>query len=207
MGSTPFGYDTVHRNGDRKLVVNEKGKLLRKAFKWEAKEGLSNIEIIKRLKKLGETPLALSQGDLGDSDLYNLSIQKEGYESHEFILERRTLNAKAEIFANLQKLQETQGLVQSEGGIGEKQQRRLASIQSQLLQNNFEQAEVLARNFLDANPYSAVGWNLLGNAYLLQNQNQLALKAYSRALEFDPENQDTQKMVQFLRVEPLRRDR
>ena len=48
----PFGYDTVKRNGERLLVVNESGKLLRKAFLWKA-EGFTTEEIKLRLDKLG----------------------------------------------------------------------------------------------------------------------------------------------------------
>lgn len=49
----PSGYDTIKRNGQRVLVVNEEGKLLRKAFMWKAKDGLSTEEIKLRLEKLG----------------------------------------------------------------------------------------------------------------------------------------------------------
>jgi site-specific DNA recombinase len=49
----PSGYDSIKRNGQRVLVVNEIGKLLRKAFLWKANEGLSTEEIKSRLAKMG----------------------------------------------------------------------------------------------------------------------------------------------------------
>lgn len=49
----PLGYDSFKHNGKREIVVNEKGKLLRKAFLWKANEGASNAEIVERLQKLG----------------------------------------------------------------------------------------------------------------------------------------------------------
>src|ERR1017187_8298339 len=49
----PIGYDTVRRNGQRLLVVNENGRLLRKAFIWKANEGLSTEETKLRLEKMG----------------------------------------------------------------------------------------------------------------------------------------------------------
>jgi site-specific DNA recombinase len=49
----PSGYDSIKRNGQRVLVVNEVGKLLRKAFLWKAKDGLSTEEIKLRLEKMG----------------------------------------------------------------------------------------------------------------------------------------------------------
>jgi site-specific DNA recombinase len=46
----PLGYDHVTVNGEKSIVVNEKGKLLRKAFLWKANEGISMVEIVKRLE-------------------------------------------------------------------------------------------------------------------------------------------------------------
>ena len=45
----PIGYDIVKSDGTRSIVVNSKGKLLRKAFHWKAKEKVTNEEIIRRL--------------------------------------------------------------------------------------------------------------------------------------------------------------
>jgi site-specific DNA recombinase len=49
VSARPPGYDNIIINGERKLVVNEKGKLIRKAFEWKAKEQISNVEIQARL--------------------------------------------------------------------------------------------------------------------------------------------------------------
>lgn len=53
----PMGYDDLNNsNGnasERKLVVNKVGKLLKKAFEWKAYHDLSNVEIARRLNKLG----------------------------------------------------------------------------------------------------------------------------------------------------------
>lgn len=49
----PLGFDVVKINGERKIVVNEKGKLLRKIFQWKADEGVSSVEIQERLTALG----------------------------------------------------------------------------------------------------------------------------------------------------------
>ena len=48
----PQGYDIVKLNGEKKIVVNETGKKLRRAFHWKA-EGMKNEEIIKRLRAMG----------------------------------------------------------------------------------------------------------------------------------------------------------
>ncbi len=49
----PMGYSIIRENGIRKIVVNEKGKLIRKAFLWKAHESITNEEICNRLNALG----------------------------------------------------------------------------------------------------------------------------------------------------------
>ena len=49
----PLGYDHVTVNSQKSIVVNEKGRLLRKAFLWKANEGVTMVEIVKRLEAQG----------------------------------------------------------------------------------------------------------------------------------------------------------
>ena len=48
----PMGYDIIRANGERKIVVNKQGQILKKAFQWKA-QGICNNEILLRLKTLG----------------------------------------------------------------------------------------------------------------------------------------------------------
>lgn len=160
-----------------------------------------------QLKKVGQTPMQLTQRDIAGKQNFQISIQKEGYVSQDVLMQGRSLSARGEIHATLEKKADSAGAQQESSKNIQKSQRQIASIQAQILQNNYQQAEVLTRSFLDSHPYSAVGWSLLGNAYLLQNRNQDALQAYSKALEFDPDNQETQNVIRYLRVEPQRRER
>ena len=52
VSKPPQGYDIVRTNGQQKIVVNEVGKKLRKAFIWKS-EGMKNEEIILKLKAMG----------------------------------------------------------------------------------------------------------------------------------------------------------
>ncbi len=56
-GSVPFGYTNTNpgRNKEPKLIINEDGKLLQKAFELKAKYDLTHVEITERLKKFGWT--------------------------------------------------------------------------------------------------------------------------------------------------------
>ena len=49
----PLGYDILKTEGTKRLVVNEKGKLLRNAFLWKANEELPTEEIRQRLANMG----------------------------------------------------------------------------------------------------------------------------------------------------------
>jgi site-specific DNA recombinase len=49
----PYGYDEIKENGKRKIVLNEKGKFLQKAFYWKATERITHTEISERLDALG----------------------------------------------------------------------------------------------------------------------------------------------------------
>ena len=48
----PISYDIVRRDGKKELILNAKGKLIKKAFAWKL-EGLSNEAIRERLEALG----------------------------------------------------------------------------------------------------------------------------------------------------------
>jgi site-specific DNA recombinase len=49
----PWGYDEIVINKKRIIKLNEKGKLLQKAFQWKAAEKITNFEITKRFAKYG----------------------------------------------------------------------------------------------------------------------------------------------------------
>jgi site-specific DNA recombinase len=49
----PIGYDIIKSDGARKIVINAKGKILKKAFYWKIKEKITNEEVIKRLATQG----------------------------------------------------------------------------------------------------------------------------------------------------------
>lgn len=53
--SIPRGYTNLNKGKtvNQQIVMNEEGKLIRKAFTWKAKQQLGNMEIVRRLKDLG----------------------------------------------------------------------------------------------------------------------------------------------------------
>ena len=55
IGIAPIGYEYIStgRNKNQSIGISDKGKLLKKAFQWKLNEDIGNIEIAKRLTKLG----------------------------------------------------------------------------------------------------------------------------------------------------------
>ena len=64
-GAWPYGYTNTNPGKGKKpnFVINEKGKLLKKAFEWKAMSNTSHVEISKKLKRKG---LDLSAKKLSD---------------------------------------------------------------------------------------------------------------------------------------------
>ncbi len=55
VGPAPIGYEQFRKGKEQHITVTDKGKLLKKAFVWKAEQGLTNTEILIRLKSLGLT--------------------------------------------------------------------------------------------------------------------------------------------------------
>ncbi len=61
IGNVPKGYSYVHNRGEeQKIVINEEGKMFKKAFEWKAKLNMPHPLIIQKLKSLGvDIPIQL----------------------------------------------------------------------------------------------------------------------------------------------------
>jgi site-specific DNA recombinase len=53
IGKAPYGYEIVRQEGKNKIVINEKGRIFKKAFEWKAFEKLSSAEISRKLLLFG----------------------------------------------------------------------------------------------------------------------------------------------------------
>ena len=55
VGGVPLGYsyDYSHGTKEQRIVINEKGKFVRRAFEMKLNEGLSNTQIVERVNKMG----------------------------------------------------------------------------------------------------------------------------------------------------------
>ncbi len=56
MGTAPMGYKNSRNDKNIPIIIHDdKAPLIKKAFHWKANEGLTNVEIVERLKRLGWT--------------------------------------------------------------------------------------------------------------------------------------------------------
>ena len=53
LGKAPYGYEIARQEGKNTIVINEKGRIFKKAFEWKAFEKLSSAEISRRLLLFG----------------------------------------------------------------------------------------------------------------------------------------------------------
>ncbi len=158
--------------------------------------------------EVGTTPMVLAP-QYKDQPSYQFVIEKDGFHPQTVVIEKRSFAAEAEVFANLKKIETLEVQLNDPKVKGELQKvtRKVASIQSELIKRNYVNAEGMAQDLLNEYPYFAVGWNLLGNSYYLQNKHQDALAAYRKALEFEPENIETKNLIQKMEDVPTRGDR
>lgn len=166
------------------------------------------IKSEKEKTEVGVTPMALAS-QYKNQDSYQFVIEKEGYHPQTVVIEKRSFSAEAEVFANLKKVETLEVQLNDPKVKGELQRvtRKIATIQSELIKRNYNNAEGMAKDLLNEYPYFAVGWNLLGNSYYLQNKHSDALGAYKRALEFEPENMETKNLIQSIENVPSKGDR
>lgn len=160
-------------------------------------------------KKIATTPQMVDLAEVQSLDSYSLLVSKPGYADHSLLLESRAIPSVGEVFVELAPLANNRDIASTDGASPhhdyelnqkiDQVSRKIASIQGQLLRKNFNQAEVLAQELVNENPNLGVGWSLLGNAYYLQSRKQEALSAYEQALQYDPENKETQLMIKKIR--------
>lgn len=162
----------------------------------------------KEKTEVGLTPMVLAP-QYQDKESFQFIIEKDGFHPQTVVIEKRSFGAEAEIFANLKKVEALDVQLNDPKIKGELQRvtRKVASIQSELIKRNYSNAEGMAKELLTEYPYFAVGWNLLGNSYYLQNKQGDALGAYKKALEFEPENVETKNLIENIENVPARGDR
>lgn len=146
--------------------------------------------------RIGKTPLELSSGlapGLFD-DTVVIEIAKGGFQPQRFVIPRAAIAAQGKILASLQ--EDTLPLSCSlQGSASNELARGVAEAQALLVQKKADEAaRILQELSMKFRNVSTV-WALLGNAWYLQKDLRQALHAYNKALELEPDNHVTGRMV------------
>lgn len=158
--------------------------------------------------EVGVTPLTLPD-EYKNLNQYQFIVVKDGYQPQSIVMEKRMVSADADVFTKLEKFSPVEAQLSDPKVKSEVQKvsRTVASIQSDLIKRNYASAEGMAKELVGEYPYFAVGWNLLGNSYYLQNRQGEALSAYKKALQFEPDNLETKKLIETMEGIPPKGDR
>lgn len=154
-------------------------------------------------KKIGVTPLNIQENQISaGNEPFQLSIMKDGFVT-EHILSPATLFSRN---TNVQiKLRETNNSKQSlNDEILQKVSSQVAYAQSLIRSKDYESAERTLLGIVPQFPNVATFHELLGNVYYLKKDLQRAHSSYKKALDLNPSNTDTVRMIQ--RIEGIRSD-
>jgi tetratricopeptide (TPR) repeat protein len=160
----------------------------------------ANVTLITKAgaRQLGKTPLSLDADQLGNvGDGFTLEIAKDGHFQQRVVIEKRSLSSAADVNVKLAqhpKFDFKKNDPDVKATI-EQIVRNISSVQSMLVKRDYNQAEVLTKALLNEYPNLAVGWTLLGNTYYLQGRYDEAATHYQKALEIEPQNQETRDML------------
>lgn len=154
-------------------------------------------------RKVGVTPLSIQENQINSgNESFQISIIKDGFQT-EHILAPATSFARN---SNVQvKLKENSGSKQSlNDEILQKVSSQVAYTQSLVRSRDYDGAERTILNVLPQFPNVATFHELLGNVYYLKKDLQRAHSAYKKALDLNPSNTDTVRMIQ--KIEGIRSD-
>lgn len=163
----------------------------------------ARVQIVEEgvFKDIGKTPLSIDTSELDlKSSIFEIIVSKDGYNKQSFFLEERTIPSLGKINVKLENTATEALSAEYIKKSVSKIASQVSQIQTWLLKKNFTQAEVATKELLNENSNLAVGWNLLGNNYYLQKRFSEAGEAYQKALSIEPDNVETQSILQKLRL-------
>ena len=152
------------------------------------------------VKSLGQTPIELNGTDVfsNASRMSMLQVSKEGYETNHIFIAQ---DSQQENYNILTKLKTKSEDVKSQDlkNRQEKLARTIASAQNLTSKKKFSEAERLLTSLTQDFPHVSVTYDLLGNIAYLQRDLKAALNYYQKSFALNPENSETQKMIDKLK--------
>lgn len=154
-------------------------------------------------KKVGVTPLVIPESQVNSgNDAFQLSIVKEGFMSENILAPATIFSRNSNVQVKLKELSNSKQSANDE--VLQKVSSQVAYTQSLVRSKDYDGAERTLLNILPQFPNVATFHELLGNVYYLKKDLQRAHASYSKALDLNPSNTDTVRMIQ--RIEGIRSD-
>ena len=155
---------------------------------------------------IGETPTQISADDrlFRSSSVARISIEKEGYVSESFILNKSSMPKKDSLELTLK----DSSLVGPEAGVKQREassrenMNELASgaaIVQAHCEKEYDVALIKLSDLSAKFPYISVVWDLLGNVYYIEKKYEEALDSYEKSLALDSTNASTSHIVKRLK--------
>lgn len=149
-------------------------------------------------KKIGNTPLLQTENLLSNnSEPYQLTISKPGYEDSTILIPATTLKRNVSVSVKLKELSSNKSQTSSEI---DKIASQVAQVQNLIKTKELIQAERQIYTLLSQHPNVATFHELMGNVYYLQKNLKSALASYKKANELAPGNPDTMRMINKLQT-------
>jgi len=154
-------------------------------------------------KKVGATPLNISENQINSgNESFQLSILKEGFQTEHILAPATSFSRNSNVQVRLKETSSGKTSVNDE--ILQRVTSQVAYTQSQIRSKDYEGAERTLLNIVPQFPSVATFHELLGNVYYLKKDLQKAHASYKRALDLNPSNTDTVRMIQ--KIEGIRSD-
>ncbi|MBL7545568.1 MAG: tetratricopeptide repeat protein [Bdellovibrionaceae bacterium] len=154
-------------------------------------------------KKIGVTPLNIQENQISSgNEPFQLSIIKEGFVTEHILSPATTFSRNLSVQVKLRETSSSKQSINDE--VLQKVSSQVAYTQSLIRSKDYDAAERAILGILPQFPNVATFHELLGNVYYLKKDLQRAHTSYKRALDLNPSNTDTVRMIQ--RIEGVRSD-
>lgn len=154
-------------------------------------------------KKLGSSPIQLDKNNypFSQTDIIRLVVEKPGYLKEQIVLESSyfkkvgSINIKLTPLANWKEASQDPQANTYLNDVAS----MAAEIQAMTVKKDFGNAETLAKSLISRYPKLSVGYILIGNIYYLQRRVGDATQAYAKALDLNPNDQETKSILEKLK--------
>jgi tetratricopeptide (TPR) repeat protein len=150
--------------------------------------------------RIGNTPLNIPAQQLNPNNesSVQIKVEKDGFKEESFFIPSLMVSSYIDLSVEMQPTAAPPSCeVQAKNT--SVVARNIAQAMFLTQQKKFDQAAMLLNSLISENPDISVLYDLLGNIHYLNQQIDLALEAYDRSLNINPNSSETIRMVNKLK--------